>query len=413
MELDGQGRLRGFSAVPYPAGRELVEAIAPEAVFLAAQLDFGKFTEVPAKTVPVSASDELRAWKGPHPVIPNTDLTVEVASWRGRLTYAKFVWPWMKDDGSTSQNKSFVAKLRGLLLLIMIFAGLAFASLLARRNWKQGRVDRRGALRIALAQFGLNLLVWIGRVHAVPNDAMVTFFFNAVAQLMLPSFLLWLVYIALEPALRSRWPHSIVTWNRVLAGRWLDPQVGAHILIGAAVGIGIWTAASLNELRTLSKDGLESGGYLFMLEGARQWLAAHMSEASGALQSGFIVFFLIFGLRTIFRKDWIAAVAGSFLFAFVLSDVSTSPDWPIRLVTYVVIYSVIIGVLLRFGLLVTMVSLFFLNTIGSVVLGTDWKTWYAATGFATMALLLSITLFAFSRSLGSRSLIGDDGTQVN
>jgi hypothetical protein len=30
-----------------------------------------------------------------------------------------------------------------------------------------------------------------------------------------------------------------VTWNRVLAGRWLDAQVGSHILIGAAVGSGL------------------------------------------------------------------------------------------------------------------------------------------------------------------------------
>ena len=45
-----------------------------------------------------------------------------------------------------------------------------------------------------------------------------------------------LLYIALEPLVRARWPHSIVTWNRLLAGRWLDAQVGSHILIGATVG---------------------------------------------------------------------------------------------------------------------------------------------------------------------------------
>ena len=399
MELDGHGRLRGFSAVPYLPGHELVNAIRPEAVFEAAQLDLGKFTQVPAKTVPQSAADELRAWRGPHPVVPNTELTVEMASWRGRLTHVKFIWPWMKGDGSTPQEKSFVAKLRGVLLLATALIGLAFAALLARRNWKMGRVDRKGARRIAIVQFGMNLIVWVGKVHPVPNDTMLSFFFNAAAQLMLPSFLLWLLYIALEPALRSRWPHSIVTWNRILAGRWTDPQVGAHILIGAAVGVGIWVAASLNELRTLSKDGLESGGYLFVLEGTRQWVAANLSTMTSALQSGLIVFFLIFGLRMIFRKDWIAAIAGSFLFAFVLSDVASSRDWMVRLVIYVLIYSVIIAVLLRFGLVVTMVTLFFINTIGSTMIGSDLTTWYTATGFATMALLLGITLFAFARSL--------------
>jgi serine/threonine-protein kinase len=373
----------------------------------------GRFTEVPPKTIPLSASDDLRAWKGPHPVIPNTELTFEIGTWRGRTTYAKLVWPWMKDDGSTPQAKSVASRVRGIMLLMMIFVGLTFAALLAHRNWKLGRVDRRGALRIALAQFGITLIVWIGRVHAVPDDTMVNFFFNAVSQLMLPASLLWLLYIALEPALRSRWPHSIVTWNRILTGRWLDAQVWAHILIGAAAGAAIWTIAELVQLRTAAQDGLESTGYLFMLEGARAWWAAYMNQVSGSLQSGFIVFFVIFGLRTIFRKDWIAAVVGSFLFAFVLSDVASSSEWPVRLATYVLIYSAIIALLLRFGLVVTMALIFFLNTMSATILGTDWKTWYAATGFASTALLLGITLFAFWRSLGSRNLISGEETAVH
>ncbi len=413
IELDGQGRLRGFSAVPYLPGHEWVQAITPEMVFQAARLDFSKFTEVPPKTVPRNAADELRAWKGLHPVIPNTELTVEMATWRGRLTHAKFVWPWMKQDGSTPENKSFATKVRGVVMLMMLFVGIAFAGLLARRNWKQGRVDRHGAMRIALAQFGFTFLVWFGRVHAVPNDTMLTFVWNAMGPLMLSAAMLWLLYLALEPALRSRWPHSIVTWNRILVGRWMDPEVGAHILIGAAVGVGIWTLGTLNDLRTVSQAGLEMGGYLFPLEGMRQWLAATMSQVSGGLQTGFLVFFVVFGLRTVFRRDWIAAIAGSFLFAFVLSDVATAADWAMQLTVYVLIYSAIIALLLRFGLVVTITAIFFLNTINSIVIGTDWKTWYTATGFLGIGLLLGIVLFAFWRSLGGRYLIGGEESTVH
>ena len=417
MELDAQGRLRGFSAVPYlpgsePAGNQPVTAITPGAVFDAAQLDISRFTEVSPKTVPRSAADDLRAWKGPHPVIPNTELTVEIASWRGRLTYAKFIWPWMKEDGSDTQNESTLAKARGAVVLLMVFSGLTFAGLLARRNWKLGRVDRHGALRIAMVLFAINLIVWVGRVHAVPNESMVNFFFNAAAQLMLPASLLWLLYLALEPALRARWPHSIVTWNRIVAGRFLDAQVGAHILIGAAVGLGIWTLAELNDARSVAKDGLDTGGYLFALEGTRQWLAAVMNQVSSGLQSGFVVFFLIFGLRTILRKDWIAALVGAFLFAAILGDVVGSPDWVMRLTMYFLIYGALIAVLLRFGLVVAITAIFFINSTNEVILGTDWKTWYTATGFLYMALLLGIALFAFTRSLGGQSLIGGDEAKV-
>ncbi len=80
----------------------------------------------------------------------------------------------------------------------------------------------------ASSPFALNLIVWIGRVHPVPNETMVSVFFSAAAQLMLPASLLWLLYLALEPALRARWPHSIVTWNRIFAGRFPDAQAAAH-----------------------------------------------------------------------------------------------------------------------------------------------------------------------------------------
>ena len=411
LELDGQGRLRGFTAVPYLSGHDPATPITPSAVFSAAQLDFSRFTEVPPKTVPRSATDELHAWKGPHPVIPNTELMVEIGSWRGRLTHAKVIWPWMKEDGSDA-GVSGAAKIRGIASLAFLLSGVVFAGLMARRNWKLGRVDRRGALRIAIVQFAVNFVVWIGRVHAVPNDSMVTFFFNAAAQLMLPASLLWLLYLALEPALRSRWPHSIVTWNRLLAGRWLDPQVGSHILIGAAVGLGMWTLAEINDARSLAKAGMSAGGYLFALEGTRQWFAAVMNQVSNGLQSGFLVFFLIFGLRTILRKDWVAALVGAFLFAVLLGDVIGSPEWMMRLTMYFLIYAALIAVLLRFGLIVAITAIFFLNTLNEVILGSDWRAWYTATGILYMTLLLAIALFAFSRSLGDRTLIGGDEIKV-
>ena len=50
---------------------------------------------------------------------------------------------------------------------------------------------------------------------------------------------LWLFYIALEPDLRQRWPHRIISWSRLLAGRWHDPLVGRDLLIGGLFVAGI------------------------------------------------------------------------------------------------------------------------------------------------------------------------------
>ena len=46
----------------------------------------------------------------------------------------------------------------------------------------------------------------------------------------------WLVYLALEPFARRRWPQMLVSWTRALSGRWRDPLVARDLLIGALVG---------------------------------------------------------------------------------------------------------------------------------------------------------------------------------
>ena len=116
--------------------------------------------------------------------------------------------------------------------------GAFFVVLLALRNWKLHRTDMQGAWRVAVARFLLAGIAWAGMVHPVTSDAFLEHAVAAAGDWLFAAAVLFLVYLALEPAVRARWPHSIVTWNRVLAGRWRDPQVASDVLIGAAVGTG-------------------------------------------------------------------------------------------------------------------------------------------------------------------------------
>jgi len=75
---------------------------------------------------------------------------------------------------------------------------------------------------------------------------------------------------------------------------------------------------------------------------------------------------------------------------------------------YVLVFAVLIVMLLRWGLVATIMTIFFVNSFDKIGLGADWKTWYTPSGVATLLLLLGITAIAFWRSLGGRELIGDD-----
>ena len=112
------------------------------------------------------------------------------------------VQPCLSVDDAGRRNgaaASPLARSREILLLVLPIAVAVFAALVARRNWKQGRVDRRGALRLALARFFLGLVAWACTAHPVPTKDMIGLFQNAAADLLAASR---------RPLARSIWRSS-------------------------------------------------------------------------------------------------------------------------------------------------------------------------------------------------------------
>jgi hypothetical protein len=408
VTLDGNGRLLAFSAVPYSVADGLVPPVPPETVFHAAGLDMTTFTEIPPTLLPPSASDQLRAWKGPHPQLPNTELTMEIAFWKGRITRAQLVYPYSRSAGG--QGPSWPARLRDYTFQFLPVAAAFVVALLARGNWKRDRADRQGALRVAMARFVLGMVAWMGYMHPVPNAGIKDLFLASVGNWLLSAAIMWVMYLALEPAVRARWPHAMVTWNRALAGRWLDPQVNGHVLIGAALGSFMWMAFKILSLVfVLPKGGATSDVSLYFTLGTRQWVGGHAGNLENALWMGLTIFLAMFGLRHILRYELLAALAASVLFTMTEDSVTRSTDWLFMGIVFVILYMVLIYVLLRLGLVAIIVLVFFINAWNALALGTDWKAWYAPSGVATLLLLAGIAIFAFWRSLGSRELLaGED-----
>jgi serine/threonine-protein kinase len=408
VTLDGYGRLLSFSAVPYGLS-DLVPPVQPETVFRAAGLDMAAFTETAPALLPPSASDQLRAWKGPHPKLPKTELTMEIASWKGLITRAQLIYPYSRSAGS-GQGPSWLGQVRDAAFQFLPVMAAFVVALLARGNWKRERADRQGALRVAIARFVLGMVAWMGFMHPVPNARMKDLFLASVGNWLLSAAIMWIMYLALEPAVRARWPHAMVTWNRALAGQWLDPQVNGHVLIGAALGSLMWMAFKLlTFFFDLPKGGATSDVSLYFTLGTRQWIGGHAGHLENSLWMGLVIFLAMFGLRQILRYELLAALAASLLFTMTESDVTRSTDWVFMAAVFVALYMVLIFVLLRLGLVAIIALVFFINAWNAVLLGADWKAWYAPSGLATMLLLAGIAAFAFWRSLGSRELLaGED-----
>lgn len=144
------------------------------------------------------------------------------------------------------------------------------------------------------------------------------------------------------------------------------------------------------------------------LMGTRQWIGAQASNLVDALSLGMFGFLAIFGLRRLLRNDLLAAVAASLLFTLQEGEVLNSREWLLIGAVYALVYACLIFVLLRFGLVSTIVGVFFANGVNMIVMGGDWKGWYTASSLATFAVFIGIALFGFWRSLGGRDLIGGD-----
>ncbi|MEO8597239.1 MAG: serine/threonine-protein kinase [Candidatus Solibacter sp.] len=404
--LDGHGHLREFAGVPYAEGNP---SVAPDAVFEAAGFDPAQFTETTPVQLPVRPFDMWRAWTGPHPVLPGTEVNIEAASWKGQISRVRVT---LRKAGAAKAAKDAAANdtLNARLVFVRVLEGVGifFVILLALRNWKLGRADLRGAGRVAAAGFLFSGLQWFGRVHPIAANPMLDYTLAAAADWLFSAAILFVVYTALEPAVRARWPHSMVTWNRVLSGRWGDAQVASDILIGGAVGAGMLTGVKVLFLFGPGGDPVNSDTTLNFGLGVRQWLGGHASTMLAALSIGLLIFLTIFGFRQILRRDWAAALCTAVVFTAMQGEVHFSADGLALTVVYLVIYGLLMFVLLRNGLVATISALFFANAGSSVLLGGSWTSWYVPAGLASLTLVVGISVWAFRHALGSRELIGDD-----
>ena len=177
-------------------------------------------------------------WDGAYGDPLHIAIHVEAAAYRNRPVYFDILPPWGTPSGAQSDEVSPRGKaLFVLLISVSIVAALA-AVWLTWRNLRLGRGDRTGAFRLALYAFSTSMLGWVVSAHHVPQVIGEFALLNKrLAGALLSAGVLWLLYIALEPYVRRRWPHRIVAWTRLLAGDVRNPLVGRDLLIGMLSGV--------------------------------------------------------------------------------------------------------------------------------------------------------------------------------
>jgi len=113
------------------------------------------------------------------------------------------------------------------------------------------------------------------------------------------------------------------------------------------------------------------------------------------------IFFLLFLLRLVVKKDWIAAIVIVFLGA--VTNTGGDYFWSTFLFAAVIWLSIYL-VLRRFGLLALVVGLVVQNTLVTFPMTTHLSRWYAAGAIAGMVTIVAVALFAVYEALAGQPL---------
>jgi predicted Ser/Thr protein kinase len=399
--LDSRGQLRSFRAIAPRLDESVPEEpppLDPAPVFRAAGFDIGQFEEIPPKLAPVLPFDARRAWKGEAPGLPDTPITVEVATWHGKLASFQIRWPWTKSDNSSEEAPKTADIAFDIFTTLCLVSALLSAIYVAHLNLRKNRGDRQGAFRVAAFQFALFIVIFSVNMHVVPRTDMVSFITLNLAFGLAMSSVFWLLYMALEPAVRARWPHSMITWNRLLAGQLGDPRLGSHILVGVVIGVGMRCVFIWREHFVIASGGAPDQTNLDSLFGVRWLVNGVTNKFWNAVLVGLAIFFLLSGLRYLVRRDWLVAGIAAILLTLQEGELRSSLhpylDYPL----YLGIYAIFGFALLRMGLVPTIIGIFVVNLMSSIPVSGDFSAWYNPVTFVELAMVAAIAIYGFWRS---------------
>ena len=400
VELDHAGRLTYFETIP-PQRQEAATRAAPvdwSGLFSVAGLDGSQLQPAEPLWNWLAASDTRAAWTGTWPE-SGRPLRVEAAGLGGRpvafMVAGPWRTPWRMPEESPRSEKVTV-----LVLFALAIGILAAAGLLARKNLREGRGDRRGAGRLAVCMSAVLMALWLCQGHLVASLGLLAMFLLAVCTSVFFGVVLWSVYIALEPFVRRHWPQVLVSWTTVLTGRVRDPVVGRDVLIGAALGVAWVLMIRGVDLLTGGEGIANFPGAIELLSGLRSTAGVVVQAAQYAIRNVLLFFFLLFLLRVLLRSQWPAALAYAAIFG-LLSALGNEHPWIGGLMGFLYFGSGAFA-MLRWGLLSFAVGTFVSALLMNAPATVDMSAWYFGHMLLLIAIALGLASWGFYTSVAGR-----------
>ena len=395
VRFDAKGRLIDFYAVPPQLEEPPGPLEAPDwnPLFQEAKLDLERFSPVASRWTPPFMADVRSAWEGRYAERPEITVRVEAAAYRGRPVMFRLVHPWTPPERMEAFRPTRELAIANNTGTVLFISAVVASCVLAWRNLKAGRSDRRGALRLTAAAFVLEIAAWALRAsHVADFNTELALLSRGAGSALLYAGVLGLLYLALEPYVRRSWPDSLISWTRLLSGRLGDPLVGSHVLIGIAYGVasGLLLLAT-RILVVLAKEPppRPAFGNLDALLGVPDTAYVVLARTSISVGISLLLALLFVGVKAVLRREWLTAVV--ILAVGSVPDALGSGVSPAVAIPAVMLYlSLSVLALARQGLLSVMASMLVLGLLVNLPLSLELAQWYALptliVGFVIAAL---------------------------
>jgi serine/threonine-protein kinase len=404
VRLDMSGRLIEFYAVPAQLEKPDQAPSRPAdwaRLFAEARLELAAFTPVASTWTPLMYADARAAWTGVLPEHPDIEIRVEAASYRGRPVWFQIIQPWTRASRMQPYQPRSGQLIASTVVGLLLLGGMLASGLLARRNLRLGRVDRRGATAVAGFSLLGGLVVWaLGADHVPEFNLELSLFMRGLALSLLNACSTGLLYAALEPYVRRLWPHALTSWTRLLAGRWQDPLVGAHVLMGVVYGVALLLAMiavnTATQAAGVPPDFPPAFG-LDALLGPDQAFMFELDRLVDSVTMGMGAVLLFVGLRYLLRP-WLAMLVGAVIIGLPDAFSSATAPW-IAVPAATLLMSFFVVALMREGLLTLVVTLFVTGLISNVPLSLELSKWYSMPAKLALAVLVLLAGYALRAAL--------------
>ena len=394
--VDTLGRLSELVAVPDAAQRDTPPFADWKLLFDLAGIPMDGFTPAQPAFVPPVHAEQRVAWEGRTPEIADHTLRIEAGATAGKPVFFAVTGSWTRSARTpNAEPPSLFARVIGAIAALVMPALMLIGPILAYRNVKRGRGDRRGAFRAATAVFFLEMAAWLlGPNHVASFALEQSRLFSAIGTALYQAAVLWLTYLGLEPYIRRFCPDSLVGWQRLVSGGWRDARVGRDVLIGVAAGLAMTLVFAAHNLIPPLFGRPEPmpifGGNLEQLMTARYAAAEVLKQIEGGLSAGMlgIAGFVVF--RILLKRRWAAAAAAIACYVWVVLQGMFNPGWPLLdFACGLIITTIFVATIGWAGLLATIAALATHFLLLRAPLTADVSSWRLSAGMVYVVALLA------------------------